>query len=64
MDIAPEVLELEDMAERANVPLGKALRRAGVASSTYWRWRHDGKEPLTRTVRKIRAAIEELADAA
>ena len=64
MQIAPEVLELEELAKTASVPLGKALRKAGVASSTYWRWRHDGKWPSTKTVGKIRTAIEELAVAA
>jgi hypothetical protein len=63
MSIAPEVLELEELARQREVPLPRALRLAGVASSTYWRWRHDGKEPLTKTVRKIRAAIDELAAA-
>lgn len=61
MSIAPEVIELEELARAKAVRLPEALRLAGVASSTYWRWRHDGKEPLTRTVRKIRAAIDELA---
>ena len=61
MEIAPEVIELEELAKSAGVPIGKALRKAKVASSTYWRWRHDGKEPLTTTVRKIKAAIAELA---
>lgn len=64
MEIAPEVLELEALADSARVPLGRALRKAGVASSTYWRWRHDGKWPSTKTVGKVRAAIEELASAA
>ena len=64
MQIAPEVIELEELARSLDVHLPRALRRAGVADSTYWRWRHDGKEPLTTTVRKIRAAIHELAEAA
>lgn len=64
MQIAPEVTELEALAERLNVPMGQALKRAGVASTTYWRWRHAEKEPLTKTVRKVRAAIEELSRAA
>jgi predicted DNA-binding transcriptional regulator AlpA len=64
MSIAPEVLELEELARQRAVPLPKALRLAGVASSTYWRWRHDGKWPSTKTVGKIRAAIAELAEAA
>ena len=64
MEIAPEVTELEDLAGKLAVKLPEALRRAGVANSTYWRWRYAGKEPLTGTIRKVRAAINELAGAA
>ena len=64
MQIAPEVIELEQLAQREAVQMGLALKRAGVASTTYWRWRHAGKEPLTGTIRKIRAAITELAERA
>jgi hypothetical protein len=63
MEVAPEVQELEVLAQTVNVPMSRALARAGVSLSTYWRWRHAGKEPLTTTVRKVRAAIEELAAA-
>lgn len=64
MEIAPEVTELEVLAGQLSVHFPSALRQAGVANSTYWRWRHAGKEPLTGTVRKIRAAINELAERA
>lgn len=62
MEIAPEVIELEQLAQRVAVPMSRALKQAGVASTTYWRWRHEGKEPLTGTIRKVRAAINELAE--
>lgn len=61
MSVAPEVIELELLAQKVAVPMSLALKRAGVASTTYWRWRHDGKEPLTGTIRKVRAAINELS---
>jgi hypothetical protein len=64
MQVAPEVRDLEALAEARKVPMSRALTRAGVSLSTYWRWRHEGKEPLTGTIRKVRAAIHELADAA
>lgn len=64
MEIAPEVNALEVLAKDAAVPLGIALKRAGVSSTTYWRWRHEGREPLMKTVRKVRAAITELASEA
>lgn len=60
MQIAPEVSELEALAKAAKIPMTRALARAGVANSTYFRWRHEGAEPLAKTVRKVRAAIEEL----
>lgn len=62
MQIAPEVTELEQLAKLANIPITRALKRAGVASTTYWRWVHEGKEPLTGTIRKVRSAITELAE--
>lgn len=61
MQIAPEVRELEELAGKANVKITRALAKAGVAHSTYFRWTHDGAEPLAKTVRKVRAAIEELS---
>lgn len=64
MNVAPEVIELEQLAQRVAVPMPLALKRAGVAVSTYWRWRHGGKEPLTGTIRKVRAAINDLAERA
>lgn len=63
MEIAPEVRELEQLATQSNVQMSRALKRAGVASTTYWRWVNEGKEPLTGTIRKVRAAITELAAA-
>lgn len=60
--VAPEVIELELLADRVAVPMTKALRRAGVAHTTYWRWKNDGKEPLAATLRKVRSAITELAE--
>ncbi len=61
MQIAPEVSELVDLAKAANVPISRALRRANIPSSTYWRWLNKGSEPSTRTVRNLRAAIQELS---
>lgn len=64
MEIAPEVIELEELAKSVGVAMPKALKHAGVATTTHWRWRHEGKEPLTGTIRKVRAAINELAERA
>jgi hypothetical protein len=61
MSIAPEVIELEQLAQRVAVPMEDALIKAGVDRTTYWRWHHHGKEPLNRTLRRVRAAIAEIA---
>lgn len=61
MQIAPEIHELEVMAQAASIHIYSALSKAGVARSTYWRWKNDGAAPSTVTVRKVRAAINELA---
>lgn len=64
MEMAPEVREIEQLAEGAKLPMSRVLAQAGVASSSYWRWRYAGIEPHTRTVRKLKAAISELAGGA
>lgn len=63
MQIAPEVRELEDLAEQTRIPISRALSKAGVSLSTYWRWRHEGAEPKGTTVRKVKSAFAELSDA-
>jgi hypothetical protein len=62
--VAPEVLDLEVFAQEKGVDLREAIAHAGVAKTTYWRWCNEGVEPHTPTLRKIRAAIAELADGA
>lgn len=62
MEIAPEVIELEQLAARVGVSFPAALKKAGLAHTTYPRWKNEGREPSTRTIRKLRAAIAELAE--
>jgi predicted DNA-binding protein (UPF0251 family) len=64
MQIAPEIQELEALAQSANVQIKDALAHAGVSQSTYWRWRHEGRDPLVGTLRRVRAAIDQLKRAA
>jgi hypothetical protein len=61
MQVAPEVVELELLAERGGVPMSRALKKAGVAHTTYLRWKRDGQDPRSGTLRKVRTAISELA---
>lgn len=58
MDIDPQILELERRASEAQVPMAPVLRDAGVAATTWWRWRNDGVEPKLGTVRRVREALE------
>lgn len=61
--ITPEVREIQTMAAEANIPMSRVLDKAGVALTTYWRWRH-GSEPKVGTIRKLKEAITELSGAA
>ena len=60
MQIAPEVVELDALAHQAKVPITRALARAGVSYSNYYRWRHNGQEPMAGSIRKVREAIEQI----
>jgi hypothetical protein len=61
--VAPEVIELEAFAADNGVPMPEALAHAGVAKTTYWRWRHAGTEPHTPTLRKLKSSISVLSEA-
>jgi hypothetical protein len=60
MEIAPEVQEIEALAAQADIPMSRVLTKAGVALTTYWRWRHAGSEPNTGTIRKLKTALADL----
>lgn len=52
-----------ECTERGAKP-ADVIRAAGVAPSTYWRWRKDKFEPRPRTIRKLREAIGQVAPVA
>lgn len=58
------VAEVESAAISAGVAMRDVLARAGVAPSTYWRWRKEGRWPSTSTLARLRAAVADLAGAA
>lgn len=58
------VAEVETAAMSAGVAMRDVLARAGVAPSTYWRWRKEGRWPSTSTLARLRAAVADLAGAA
>jgi predicted transcriptional regulator len=63
MTKAPEVTEIESLANAKGVEMGTALARAGVATSTYWRWKEGRTDPQSKTLRRIKAAISDLSAA-
>lgn len=56
---APEVEEIEALATTANVSMSVVLKRAGVAPTTWWRWRKGAFDPRQATLRKIRGVLDE-----
>lgn len=58
MQVAPEVIEVEQLAESAGVSITPLLEREGIAPSTWWRWRNDGVEPRVSTLRRVRHAVQ------
>lgn len=57
----PEITEIEDLARAANLPLERVLAHAGVATTTWWRWKNEKYEPRIKTLRKLRLALDELS---
>lgn len=58
MQKAPELLEIETRADTAGVAMSDVLKRAGVASTTWWRWSEGHFEPRMSTLRKVRDALD------
>jgi hypothetical protein len=49
--------EIEAECAACGLDLRKVLAAAGVAPSTWWRWKNDKFEPRTRTLRAISEEI-------
>lgn len=67
MEKAPEVAEIESLASTAGISIDDVLKRAGVATTTWWRWREGHFLPRLSTLRKVRSALNDeiaLKDAA
>lgn len=64
MSKAPEVAEIEARAAAANVNITDVLKRAGIATTTWWRWSEGHFAPRLSTLRKVRGALDaEIAQA-
>jgi len=58
MEIDPQIAAIEERAKAAELPMAPILRDAGVAATTWWRWRNDGVEPKLGTLRRVEEALE------
>lgn len=54
--------DIYKLAERCQVPIHAACKRAGIAPSTPWRWRERGMLPEQDSVTKLQAAILVIAE--
>jgi predicted transcriptional regulator len=58
MEVDPQITAIEQRAKDAGVKMASVLRDAGVAATTWWRWREGTVEPKLGTLRKVEAALE------
>lgn len=58
---APTCEDLERMADLVGVPMPVALAHAGIAYTTWWRWRAKRVEPRASTLRKLQLVLAELS---
>jgi predicted transcriptional regulator len=54
----PEVTEIEELAQSASIDMGAVLKKAGVATTTWWRWGEGHFEPRIKTLRRVREALD------
>lgn len=54
--------DIYKLAERCQVPMHAACKRAGIAPSTPWRWCESGSTPKPDTITKLQAAIVVIAE--
>lgn len=55
--IDPRVVALQSRIFAGRLKLNEVLNRAGVPTSTWWRWVTHGSDPRRKTLDKIDAAI-------
>jgi len=61
MDVCEEIDRIEAALKQARVPAAELLRRAGVDSSQWTRWKAGKQTPLMTTWAKIAGAFDDLA---
>lgn len=60
MDVCEEIVRIEKALKRLRLPVAELLRRAGVDSSQWTRWKAGKQTPLMSTWAKIAGAFDEL----
>jgi transcriptional regulator with XRE-family HTH domain len=50
--------QIQKAAKKRGVKMSAILRKANVAHSTWWRWKHGKHSPLMKTVTRIVDAVE------
>lgn len=61
MHEADPIAEIELACGAAGLSIDAVLERAGVAHTTWWRWKGGKFEPRPATLRKIKSAMDALA---
>lgn len=61
MDVCEEIVRIEKALKRLHLPVAELLRRAGVDSSQWTRWKAGKQTPLMTTWAKIVTAFDHLA---
>lgn len=55
--IDPEITAIEARAASAAIDISEILKEAGVAQSTWSRWKNENFDPRRATLRKLQAAL-------
>lgn len=51
--------DIERMAAEAGITVPELCRRAGIAHTTFYRWKRDETQPTLRIYERIRKALRE-----
>ena len=51
--------DVERIAAQAGLPLGELFKRAGIAHTTFYRWKNGETLPTMRVYERIRNALRE-----
>lgn len=58
LKVDPQVVEIQERAQAASLDMARVLADAGVAASTWYRWREGKVGPNLSTLRRVQGALE------